>query len=145
MHQQSREGTRNMTEFALSISSTISRRRMLGAGLLGVVAIAGGCASNKGTTPFMKRINSIRAGTPQAAVRERLGPPNTKRVGIITSPPPPGATENLPTAAPVGTAYQQWIYKRDDSHFHVFFARDRDRAGGWKVIQVRSTSANAVE
>jgi hypothetical protein len=97
------------------------------------------------TEDFLTKVNAVRPGTPRAAVREELGDPDELRRGFIELRPEPGPAEELADLAPVGTRYEQWIYKRGDSHYHVFFTRGT-RGGDvdWEVLSVRSTPKDAV-
>ena len=98
------------------------------------------------TEKFLEKVNAIRPGTPAATVRKELGDPDELRQGLVESRPEPGPAEHLVGLAPVGTQYEQWVYKRGDSHYHVFFTRGT-RGGDvdWEVLTVRSTPKSAVE
>ena len=106
-----------------------------------------GCrGSNRGTSDWMKSVNSIKPGATMDSVRHKIGRPDVKRTGEtpIRPYPPIGSPQGvLGTLAP-NTQYEQWIYKRGDSHFHVFFARTRLEPRKWEVIAVRSVPATAV-
>ncbi len=107
---------------------------------------AAGCASNKGTGPFMKSINSIEPGTAMERVRERLGPPDEKRDGVapVRPLPPAGSPEGVLVTVPSGVKYSEWIYHRGDSNFHVFYVPTPDKPGHWEVLAVRSAPAAKV-
>jgi hypothetical protein len=92
------------------------------------------------TEGFLTKVNAIRPGTPMPLVREELGKPDEVRHGRVAVRPEPGPAENLTRVVPAGTPYEHWVYKRGDSHFHVFFARGT-RGGDvdWEVVAVRST------
>ena len=92
------------------------------------------------TENFLTKVNAIRPGTPMPLVREELGRPDEIRHNRVAIRPEPGPAENLLEVAPAGTRYQHWVYKRGDSHFHVFFTRGA-RGGDvdWEVVAVRST------
>jgi hypothetical protein len=123
-------------------------------GALAMTAAAAGCGPTESrdmsgartelnppkTENFLVKVNAVKPGTPMHAVREDLGKPDEIRDGVIALRPEPGPTETLAKFAPVGTPFEQWIYKRGDSHFHVFFARGA-RGGDvdWEVLTVRST------
>ena len=97
------------------------------------------------TENFLEKVNSIEPGTPQPLVQRQLGRPDELRRGFIDPQPEPGPAADLVDVAPVGTRYEHWVYKRGDSHYHVFFARGT-RGGdvGMEVIAVRSTPSDAV-
>jgi hypothetical protein len=97
------------------------------------------------TEDFLTKVNAIRPGTPQATARRELGDPDETRSGTIQLRPEPGPAEQLDTLAAPGTRYEHWLYKRGDSHFHVFFTRGT-RGGDvdWEVLAVRSTPRDAV-
>lgn len=91
------------------------------------------------TKNFLEKVNAIQPGTPRRVVRQELGEPDELRQGNIERRPEPGPTDKLADSAAVGTRYEQWIYKRGDSHFHVFFTRGTH--GGdvdWEVLTIRS-------
>ena len=98
------------------------------------------------TENFLTKVNAVRPGTPQATVRDELGRPDEIRHGVLSVRPEPGPAELLADVAPPGTRYEQWVYKRGDSHYHVFFTRGT-RGGDvdWEVAAVRSTPKDAVE
>jgi hypothetical protein len=105
-----------------------------------------GCASNKGTGPFMKTINSIEPGTAMERVREKLGAPDSQREGVapVRPAPPAGSPEGVLVTVPRGVKYREWIYRRGDSNFHVFFIPTVDKPGHWDVLAVRSAPASKV-
>jgi hypothetical protein len=112
------------------------------------VAFVCGCAhkSTKGTSDWMKSVNSIKAGTEMGRVKDKLGKPDVKREGEtpVRPYPPAGSPEGVLSTLPPETRYEHWIYKRGDSHFHVFFARTSTEPHKWEVIAVRSVPATAV-
>jgi hypothetical protein len=117
---------------------------VLGTALL---LLAGGCAGRKaGTSDWMKSVNSIKSGTTMDRVRDRLGDPAEKRHGEtpVRPYPPVGSPEGVLGTLPPNTQYEQWIYKRGDSLYHVFFARTRTEPRQWEVIAVRSAPETAV-
>lgn len=110
--------------------------------------LAGGCSHgpNRGTSDWMKSVNSIKPGTERGRVKDKLGDPDVKRHGEtpVRPLPPIGSPEGVLGTLPPDTRYEHWIYKRGDSHFHVFFARTRTDPRKWEVIAVRSAPATAV-
>src|SRR5687767_15108234 len=108
---------------------------------LALLSAAGGCSAGRGggTSDFMKAVNSIRPGTPQADVLEQLGQPDERSRGRVEALPASGPAEGLTAVVPVGTRYEHWIYKRRDSLYHVFFVPSARDAGGWEVAEVRSS------
>ena len=121
--------------------------------LLAAVLLAfgftGGCNSNKSkrnTSEWMKSVNSIKPGTRMDPVRKALGRPDEKKTGEtpIRPYPPTGSPEGVLGTLPPDTKYEQWIYKRGDSRYHVFFARRNIEPYTWEVIAVRSVPADAV-
>lgn len=97
------------------------------------------------TDDFLTKVNAVEPGTPMAGVREALGGPDEVRRGFVDARPEPGPAEQLADVAEPGTRYEQWVYKRGDSHYHVFFTRGA-RGGDvdWEVLTVRSTPKEAV-
>lgn len=115
--------------------------------LAAVVLGAGGCAHREpGTSDWMKSVNSIKSGTKMDRVRDKLGDPDVKRGGEtpVRPYPPVGSPEGVLGTLPPNTRYEQWIYNRGDSVFHVFFARTRLEPRQWEVIAVRSAPEDAV-
>ena len=110
-------------------------------------ALLAGCShSTQGTSDWMKSVNSIKAGTEMGKVRSKLGEPDVKREGEtpIKPYPPVGSPEGVLSTLPPDTKYRHWIYKRGDSHFHVFFTQPAEAPNKWQVIAVRSVPATAV-
>lgn len=97
------------------------------------------------TEDFLTRVDAIHPGTALHVVREELGDPDEIRHGLVHARPEPGPAEALIDHASAGTRFEQWVYKRGDSHYHVFFTRGA-RGGDveWEVLTVRSTPKNAV-
>lgn len=115
--------------------------------LLALTVGAAGCGgSNRGTSEWMKSVNSIKPGATMGAVRGKLGAPDDKKEGEtpIRPYPPIGSPQGVLGTLPPETRYEQWIYKRGDSRYHVFFARTATEPHKWEVIAVRSAPASAV-
>lgn len=115
--------------------------------LFASLVLAAGChGDTRGTSDWMKSVNSIKAGTAMDRVREKLGEPDKKREGEtpIRPLPPVGSPEGVLGTLPPDTPYRQWIYRRGDSNFHVFFTQTRTEPRKWEVIAVRSVPATAV-
>ena len=130
---------------------TILQRRYNGlvaalALLFGTLALAPGCASNRGTSDFMKKVNSIETGTPMERVQKELGSPDVKRDGVapVRPAPPVGSPEGVLVTVPSGVKYRQWIYHRGDSNYHVFSVPTVEKPGHWEVLAVRSAPASKV-
>jgi hypothetical protein len=128
--------------------------------LTGLVLALAGCGSHDSrdvagarvesnppkTENFLVKVNAIQPGTRQDVVRRDLGEPDAIRDGVVETHPYRGPAERLIDVAPAGTRYHEWIYKRGDSHYHVFFTRGtRGGDADWEVLAVRSTPKNAVE
>ena len=97
------------------------------------------------TENFLTKVNAVQPGTPQDAVRQNLGDPDETREGMVYLRAQPGPAEDLIKLAPAATRYEQWVYKRGDSHYHVFFTRGtKSGAAGWEVLTVRSMPKDAV-
>jgi hypothetical protein len=111
------------------------------------LVLAGGCTPNRGSSEWMKTVNSIKPGTTMGTVRDRLGPPDSKKHGEtpVRPYPPTGSPAGVLGTLPPDTEYEQWVYKRGDSRFHVFFAKTRTEPRKWEVIAVRSAPASAVD
>ena len=118
--------------------------------VLAVLLAVGAAGCRSGNRPandkWMKSVNSIKPGTSMDAVRHKIGQPDEKRKGEtpVRPYPPTGSPEGVLGTLPSDTKYEQWIYKRGDSHFHVFFTRTRTDPSTWEVIAVRSAPASAV-
>jgi hypothetical protein len=109
--------------------------------------LAFGCAHREpSTSDWMKSVNSIKSGTTMERVRDKLGEPAQKRGGEtpVRPYPPVGSPEGVLGTLPPNTQYEQWIYQRGDSIYHVFFARTRLEPRKWEVIAVRSAPETAV-
>jgi hypothetical protein len=97
------------------------------------------------TEQFLTKVNAVQPGTRPAAVLEALGRPDEQRVGTVDARPEPGPADQLLDVADPGTRYEQWVYKRGDSHYHVFFTRGtRGGTAGMEVLTVRSVPKDAV-
>lgn len=117
------------------------------AAAIAILVLLAGChGSNKGTNDWMKSVNSIKAGVTMDKVRDKLGEPDRKREGEtpIRPLPPVGSPEGVLGTLPPETEYREWIYRRGDSNFHVFFTRSRDESRKWETIAVRSAPVTAV-
>jgi hypothetical protein len=120
--------------------------RVLGLSLVVALLLVAGCASNRGTSNFMKTVNSIETGTPLERVRQKLGSPDVRREGEapVRPLPPVGSPEGVLVTLPRGVKYRQWIYRRGDSNYHVFSVPTVDKPGHWEVLAVRSAPASKV-
>jgi hypothetical protein len=128
-------------------SSPASRSFVLLAAAVLLWGCTWGCTPKKpATESWMKSVNSIKPGTGMNSVAQHLGRPDEKKHGEtpLRPYPPIGAPEGVLGTLPPDTRYEQWIYKRGDSHFHVFFARTTTDPQKWEVIAVRSVPATAV-
>lgn len=97
------------------------------------------------TEEFLTKVNAVKPGTPRAAVREALGEPDQIVRDFVDALPEPGPAEELADLTAPGTQYEQWTYKRGDSHYHVFFTRGvRGGDADWEVLTVRSMPKEAV-
>lgn len=92
----------------------------------------------------MKSVNRIKAGTEMKEVRDELGEPAVKREGEtpVRPYPPVGSPEGVLGTLPPETEYRQWIYRRRDSQYHVFFTESPSKPGRWETIAIRSTDAD---
>jgi hypothetical protein len=115
---------------------------------LAAVQHAFGCGhnSNRNTSAWMKSVNSIKTGTEMSKVKEKLGRPDEKHTGEtpVRPYPPAGSPEGVLSTLPPETPYEEWIYKRGDSRYHVFFAKTATEPRTWQVIAVRSAPASAI-
>jgi hypothetical protein len=98
------------------------------------------------TENFVAKVDAIQPGTRMDVVRHNLGTPDEVREGTVQLHAERGPAEELIKHAPAGTAYREWIYKRGDSHYHVFFTRGT-RGGDvdWEVLAVRSMPKTGVD
>jgi hypothetical protein len=100
------------------------------------------------TEQFLKKADAIKPGTPMSVVERELGSPTQRRLGTVNPrqlQQPDSATGTLADLAPVGTRYAEWVYKRGDSHFHVFFTHGvTGDSPDWQVLTVRSVPKDAV-
>ena len=118
------------------------------ASLLGVWLVLAGCAHpNRGSSDWMKTVNSIKPGTTMGKVKSRLGAPDSKVHGEtpVQPAPPVGSPRGVLLTLPAETQYEQWTYKRGDSRFYVFFAKAHTEPHAWEVIAVRSAPVTAVD
>jgi hypothetical protein len=111
-----------------------------------LLALGCGHNSNRNTSAWMKSVNSIKTGTEMSKVKDKLGKPDVKRTGEtpVRPYPPAGAPEGVLSTLPPDTKYEEWIYKRGDSRYHVFFAKTATEPRTWQVIAVRSAPASAI-
>src|SRR5215213_1964584 len=87
------------------------------------------------TEDFLTKVNAVQPGTRIEVVREALGEPDERREGFIDARPEPGPGEPLAEFADPGTRFRQWVYKRGDSHYHVYFTRGtRGGTVDWEVL-----------
>ena len=118
--------------------------------VLAALLVAGATGCRSGNRPpsekWLKSVNSIKPGATMDAVRDEIGRPDEKREGEapVRPYPPIGSPEGVLGTLPPETKYEQWIYKRGDSHYHVFFTRTSDDPVKWEVIAVRSVPESAV-
>jgi hypothetical protein len=107
-----------------------------------VVPVAGGGCSSSGdgsTGDFGTKINQIRPGAPKAVVQRELGKPDERKVGVAGAQP---AGPQPPVTVRAGSRYEQWIYRRGDTEYHVFMGPSTKGPGVWEVHAV---SANPVK
>jgi hypothetical protein len=110
------------------------------------VPLSAGCAgsSGGGSGDFKTKINQIRPGAPKTVVQRELGKPDEKKFGVAgaqpTGPQPP-ATVNA------GSRYEQWVYRKGDTEYHVFMGPSLSRAGQWEVhaVSANPVSASALQ
>src|SRR5687767_3172034 len=108
------------------------------------------CGCNNHNKPpskaWLKSVNSIKPGAKMDSVRKALGRPDTKKTGEtpIRPYPPIGSPEGVLGTLPPETKYEQWIYKRGDSRYHVFFAKRTVDPLTWECIAVRSEPEGVV-
>jgi hypothetical protein len=117
--------------------------------LIASLLLAAGCAHHapqRGTSDWMKAVNSIKPGTAMSRVKDALGPPDKKLTGEtpLRPYPPIGSPEGVLGTLPADTKYQEWIYRRGDSRYHIFFTHPLDDSSPWQVVSVRSAPAAAV-
>ena len=106
------------------------------------LAGAGGCSSSNdsSTGNFGTKINQIRPGTSQAVVRRELGRPDERKPGVAGAQP---TGPQPPVTIAAGGRYEQWVYRRGDTEYHVFMGpATNGRTGEWAVHAV---SANPVK
>ena len=113
--------------------------------LLLSLPMLGGCAHHdkRGTSDWMKSVNSIKPGNSMDSVRHAIGRPDEKRKGEtpVRPYPPTGSPAGVLGTLPPETPYEDWIYRRADSRYHVFFAKTPEEPHKWQVIAVRSAPA----
>ena len=110
------------------------------------LAACGCTSSRRATDAWMKSVNSIKPGAKMDSVRKALGRPDTKKTGEtpLRPYPPIGSPEGVLGTLPPETKYEQWIYKRGDSRYHVFFAKRTVEPHTWECIAVRSSPEGVV-
>lgn len=112
---------------------------------LALVPFAGCSTGHHDTGHFMTSVNSIRPGTPMDTVKKELGAPDETFAGTMPALPPPGPLEAVVGKVPPGARYRHWVYKHDDSRFHIIFAQTIVQSGDrWEVVSVRSLPNTAV-
>lgn len=94
------------------------------------------------TSDFRRAVNQIQPGTPKATVVKELGKPDEKIngvAGVQREGPQPPATINA------GSRYEQWVYVRGESEYHVFMGPSAANPGQWEVHAVSANPRTAVE
>jgi hypothetical protein len=114
---------------------------------VGLVLGCGSTQPNRGSSEWMRTVNSIKPGTTMDKVRSRLGPPDTRVEGEapVRPAPPIGSPRGVLVTLAAETRYEQWTYQRGDSRFYVFFAKAHTDPRAWEVIAVRSAPVTAVD
>ena len=127
--------------------------------LVGVAGLAasfsGGCANESDSAPaagvgsrrtpstsdFKRAVNQLQPGTPKTTVVRELGQPDERINGVagVQRPgPQPPATINA------GSRYEQWVYLRGDSEYHIFLGPGLTGSSQWEVHAVAANPRTAV-
>jgi hypothetical protein len=139
---------------ALSFASVVIRVGLAGAAGLSV-ASAMSCASDGDNAPttnvrsrratstsdFKRAVNQIQPGTSKATVVRELGQPD-ERINGVAGVQRPGPQPPLTINA--GSRYEQWVYVRGDSEYHVFLGPSAANPGQWEVHNVAANPRTAV-
>ncbi len=108
--------------------------------VLVVLVVAAGCSGNRDSTgDFGTKINQVRPGASKAVVQRELGRPDEKKLGVAGAQP---TGPQPPVTVRAGSRYEQWIYRRGDTEYHVFMGPSTKGPGVWEVHAV---SANPVK
>ncbi len=102
-----------------------------------------GCAGGGSREDFSRRVNKIREGMTQSQVRDELGAPDSKSGGVVDLSPTPSPGRVLVGRVPAGARYEDWFYRRGDTHYHVLFARGTTHPGRWEVARTVAGPADA--
>ncbi|MDB5294449.1 MAG: hypothetical protein JWO31_432 [Phycisphaerales bacterium] len=106
----------------------------------GGVGSGGTTANPANTAGFRTKINQLRPGASKAVVLRELGNPDERRLGVAGAQP---TGPQPPVTIAAGSRYEQWVYRRGDSEYHVFMGPSADRTGQWEVHAVSANPARA--
>ena len=102
----------------------------------------GGCTSSGGNdVDFSRRANQVQAGTPKAEVLKALGKPDEKHSGVAGVP---RVGAQPPMKINAGSRYEEWVYRRGESEYHVFMGPSTVNPGHWEVLSVSGNPRGAV-
>jgi hypothetical protein len=92
-----------------------------------------------------ERFSAIEPGASREAVESQLGPPDARQELTLPSEPFFGPGEGLAAILEPGAPYEEWIYRRAEIDYYVWFsAPPGDPAGAWGVVLAASYPADAV-
>jgi hypothetical protein len=111
--------------------------------LLGVVLILSlaGCASSGSDADFSRKANQVQAGTPKSEVLKALGSPDKKNFGVAGAP---RVGAQPPVTINAGSRFEEWIYLKGDTEYHVFMGPSVTNPGHWEVQSVSANPRGAV-
>ena len=115
------------------------------AAVLALPVLSAGCSSGGGGSgSFGTKVNQIRPGASKAVVQRELGKPDEKKLGVAGAQP---TGPQPPVTVRAGSRYEQWIYRRGDTEYHVFMGPSTSRAGQWEVhaVSANPRKASALE
>jgi hypothetical protein len=110
-------------------------------GTLALLALLAGCTSSGsvGNTGFAQSFDAVSTGASKDQVRARLGEadnrvPHVMRGGHPTTTPP-----ELVKALPVNTPYEEWVYRRGQTDYYLYFSSGSNAPReDWKLVTRRT-------
>src|SRR3954447_16122666 len=111
---------------------------------LTVLFLAGCSSSSSGggsNADFRRKADQMQAGTSKNEVLKALGKPDEKRLGVAGMQRP---GPQPPLTVNAGSRYEEWIYVRGDSEYHVFMGPSATNPGQWEVHSISANPRGAV-
>jgi hypothetical protein len=108
---------------------------------LSLILLQSGCASSGSDADFSRKANQVQAGTPKSEVLKALGTPDKKNFGVAGAP---RVGAQPPVTINAGSRFEEWIYLKGDTEYHVFMGPSVKNPGHWEVQSVSANPRGAV-